>query len=275
MIFTHGTATRTACTNLERPRISACIITFNEACNIGACLASVAFCDEILVVDSFSTDATVAIAHAAGARVIQRKFTGYRSQKEFCVRQASHDWVLCLDADERLDETLQQTIAHARDQGFADAAGYYVTRITHCYGKFLHHLAPDRLLRLFDRQCGGFQGSREVHETVCVNGRVASLDGKLLHYTYRSFLHLLHKNQQYACIHAEHHFACGKRATPARMLWKLWIDPAWYFFRHYVLKGGFLDGWAGLIHAMLESSDRHHVIIMLWLRQQGLALKDP
>jgi len=267
-----------ACTTrdhrLDRPKISACIITFNEAANIGACLASLAFCDEIVVVDSYSSDATVSIAQAAGARVIQRAFTGYRNQKDFCVAQASHDWVLCLDADEQVDAVLQQSIVRARDQGFSGMAGYLLTRMTHCYGAFLRHTAPDRLLRLFDRRRGGWRGAREIHEAASVDGRVALLDGVLLHYTYRSFIHLQTKNLHYARMTAEHHFARGKRATPGRMLWKLWLDPAWVFFRSYVLKMGFLDGWPGLIHAVLERDARRHVIVMLWLRQNGLPLAD-
>src|SRR5690606_41902640 len=92
------------------PRLSACIITFNEADRLGDCLASLAFCDEIVVVDSGSTDATAAIARQAGARVFERPFEGFRSQKQFAIEQAAHDWVLCLDADERVDDTLRASI---------------------------------------------------------------------------------------------------------------------------------------------------------------------
>ena len=109
---------------IERPRISACIIAFNEAGRIGDCLASLAFCDEIVVVDSYSTDATVAIAQAMGARVLQRPFDGFRSQKQYAVEQARHDWVLCLDADERVGETLKASILQARANGFGMAAGF-------------------------------------------------------------------------------------------------------------------------------------------------------
>ena len=115
---------------IERPRISACIIAFNEAGRIGDCLASLAFCDEIIVVDSYSTDATLAIAEAAGARVLQRAFDGFRSQKAYCVEQASHDWVLCLDADERISPELRAAIERARDGGFAGHAGYRFARLS-------------------------------------------------------------------------------------------------------------------------------------------------
>ncbi|NYB79952.1 MAG: glycosyltransferase family 2 protein, partial [Stenotrophomonas maltophilia] len=136
---------------IERPRITACIIAFNEAGRIGDCLASLAFCDEIVVVDSQSTDATVAIAEAAGARVLQRRFEGFRSQKAFCVEQASHDWVLCLDADERISPELRAAIEQARDGGFAGHAGYRFARLSEYFGRFLRHgnAYPDRVMRLF------------------------------------------------------------------------------------------------------------------------------
>ncbi len=123
----------------ERPRITACIIAFNEAARIGDCLASLAFCDEIVVVDSYSSDATVAIAEAAGARVLQRTFDGFRSQKAYCVEQARHDWVLCLDADERVGTELRHAIEQARDTGFDGAAGYRFARLSEYFGRFLRH----------------------------------------------------------------------------------------------------------------------------------------
>jgi len=150
-----------------RVGLSACIITFNEADRIGDCLASLAFCDEIVVVDSFSSDATVAIAEAAGARVLQRPFDGFRSQKAFCVEQAGHDWVLCLDADERVDEVLRTSILAVRDAGFADGAGYRFARLSEYFGRYLRHgtAYPDRILRLFDRRRGGGRGGGGIHET--------------------------------------------------------------------------------------------------------------
>src|SRR5690348_15314604 len=108
----------------DRPRLSACIITLNEADRIGACLASLAFCDEIVLVDSGSTDGTREIASDAGARVVENAFDGYRAQKDFAVKQARNDWVLCLDADERVTPQLRASIEAARDGGFAGTAGY-------------------------------------------------------------------------------------------------------------------------------------------------------
>ena len=254
-------------------RLSACIIAFNEADRIGDCLASLAFCDEIVVVDSFSDDATVAIAEAAGARVLQRAFDGFRSQKAFCVAQASHDWVLCLDADERVDPMLRAAIESEREAGFKRANGYRFARCSEYFGRFLRHgtAYPDRVLRLFDRRHGGWRGDREIHEAVTVDGAIALLGGDLLHHPYRSFLQLLDKKQKYARMMAEHEFGRGKRAS----LGKLLLSPTWRFFRSYIFRLGFLDGWPGLIEAFVSANYVRQKTIMLWLLQNRQLLTDP
>lgn len=257
----------------ERPRITACIIAFNEAARIGDCLASLAFCDEIVVVDSYSSDATVTMAEAAGARVLQRAFDGFRSQKAHCVEQASHDWVLCLDADERVSEELRHAIEQARDAGFAGAAGYRFARLSDYFGRFLRHgnAYPDRVLRLFDRRRGGWRGKREIHEAASVDGVVRTLPGDLIHYPYRSFEQQLAKTQRYARMMAEHEFARGKRAT----LGKLVLAPAWRFWRGWLLRGGFRDGWHGLVYAYVRANYVRQKTIMLWLLQNGQDVADP
>ncbi|MBJ6979017.1 glycosyltransferase family 2 protein [Luteimonas sp. MC1895] len=255
------------------PALSACIIAFNEADRIGDCLASLAFCDEIVVVDSGSTDDTAAIARAAGARVLQRAFDGFRSQKDFAVGQATHDWVLCLDADERVDDALRTSILAARAAGFDGAAGYRFARLDHYFGRFLRHgnAYPDRVLRLFDRRRGGWRGNREVHEAASVDGRVATLAGDLVHYPYRSLEQQLAKTQRYARMMAEHDFARGRRAS----LRKLVLAPAWRFWRGYVLRAGFLDGWHGLVYAYVRANYVRQKTVMLWLLQNGQPVATP
>ena len=257
----------------ERPRITACIIAFNEAARIGDCLASLVFCDEIVVVDSYSSDATVAIAEAAGARVLQRTFDGFRSQKAYCVEQARHDWVLCLDADERVGDELRHAIEQARDAGFDGAAGYRFARLSEYFGRFLRHgnAYPDRVLRLFDRRRGGWRGAREIHASASVDGPVRTLRGDLVHYPYRSFEQQLAKTQRYARMMAEHEFARGKRAT----LGKLVLAPAWRFWRGWLLRGGFRDGWHGLVYAYVRANYVRQKTIMLWLLQNGRNVADP
>ncbi|AYZ71749.1 TPA: glycosyltransferase family 2 protein [Stenotrophomonas maltophilia] len=258
---------------IERPRISACIIAFNEAGRIGDCLASLAFCDEIVVVDSQSTDATVAIAEAAGARVLQHRFEGFRSQKAFCVEQASHDWVLCLDADERISPELRAAIEQARDGGFAGHAGYRFARLSEYFGRFLRHgnAYPDRVMRLFDRRQGGWRGKREIHEAASVDGSVGTLRGDLIHYPYRSLQQQLAKTEKYARMMAEHEFARGKRAT----LGKLVLAPAWRFWRGFLFRGGFRDGWHGLVYAYVRANYVRQKTIMLWMLGNGQAVADP
>ena len=247
--------------------VSACIITFNEADRIGDCIASLAFCDEIVVVDSHSTDATVEIAQRMGARVLQRPFDGFRSHKQFAIELVAHDWVLCLDADERVSDALRTAIEAERAGGFAGAAGYRFARLSEYFGKFLRHgnAYPDRVLRLFDRRRGGWRGTREVHEAACVDGAVRTLSGDLIHYPYRSLEQQLLKTQRYARMMAEHDFARGKRAT----LGKLIVSPAWRFWRGYVLRGGFLDGWHGLVYAYVRANYVRQKTIMLWMLQNG------
>ena len=225
------------------------------------------------MVDSYSSDATVAIAQAAGARVLQRAFDGFRSQKQFAIEQAGHDWVLCLDADERVDDTLRGTIESARAAGFEGAAGYRFARLSDYFGRFLRHgnAYPDRVLRLFDRRSGGWRGKREVHEAASVDGAVKTLRGDLIHYPYRSLEQQLLKTQRYARMMAEHDFARGKRATLAKLV----LSPAWRFWRGYLLRGGFLDGWHGLVYAYVRANYVRQKTIMLWLLQTGQPVVTP
>lgn len=247
--------------------MSAVIIAFNEADRIGDCLASLDFCDEIVVVDSGSTDATRAVCEAAGARVLHRDFDGFRSQKDFAVGQARHDWVLCLDADERVSPALRAAILAAQAGGFADAAGYRFARLSEYFGKFLRHgnAYPDRVLRLFDRRRGGWRGTREIHEAASVDGTVRTLPGDLTHHPYRSLAQFLAKTQRYARMMAEHDHARGKRASLARLV----LSPWWRFWRGYLFRRGFLDGWHGLVYAYLRANYVRQKTIMLWMLQHG------
>lgn len=249
------------------PPVSAVIIAFNEADRIGDCLASLDFCDDIVVVDSGSTDATRAVCEAAGARVLHRDFDGFRSQKDFAVQQARHDWVLCLDADERVSPALRAAILAAQAGGFGDAAGYRFARLSEYFGKFLRHgnAYPDRVMRLFDRRRGGWRGTREIHEAASVDGPVQTLTGDLIHHPYRSLAQFLAKTQRYARMMAEHDHARGKRASLAKLV----LSPAWRFWRGYVFRLGFLDGWHGLVYAYLRANYVRQKTIMLWMLQHG------
>jgi glycosyltransferase involved in cell wall biosynthesis len=253
-------------TRAGRSGLSACIITYNEADRIEACLRSVSFCDEIIVVDSHSTDATRELASALGARVIERDWPGYRSQKQFAVDAARNDWVLCLDADERVTDELRVGIAALRDRGFERFAGLSIPRITDYFGRFLRHgnAYPDRLVRLFDRRRGGWIG-HEIHENTRVNGRVGRLHGHLEHYSYRSLTDHHNRMQRYADLMARALFKSGKRCGLAKVL----INPQWRFVRGYILRLGFLDGWRGLVFALIEANYVRRKYLQLYMLSRG------
>ena len=250
-----------------RTGLSACIITCNESDRIEACVRSVAFCDEVIVVDSHSTDDTRERAAALGAKVITRDWPGYRSQKQFAVDAASHDWVLCVDADERVSDALRVEIEGWRERAFGDRAGWSVPRITDYFGKFLRHgnAYPDRLIRLFDRRRGGWVG-QEIHENTRVEGRIGRLQGHLEHYSYRSLADHHHRMQRYAELMAQALHAGGKRCGLGKVL----FNPPWRFFRGYVLRLGFLDGWRGLVFALVESNYVRRKYLHLYIRSRGL-----
>ena len=247
--------------------LSACIITFNEAERIEACVRSVSFCDEIVVVDAHSSDGTRALAASLGARVIERDWPGYRSQKQFAVDAARHDWVLCLDADERVSAQLRGEIEALGRAGFAGAAGWSVPRITNYFGRFLRHgnAYPDRLVRLFDRRRGGWTGY-EIHESTRVAGRTGRLRGKLVHYPYRNLGDHQARMQRYADLMAQALFERGKRCGLTRVL----VNPQWRFVRGYLLRLGFLDGWRGLVFALIESNYVRRKYLGLYVRSRGL-----
>ncbi len=248
-------------------RLSACIITYNEADRIEACLRSVRFCDEIIVVDSHSTDGTRELSSSLGARVIERDWPGYRSQKQFAVDSAAYDWVLCLDADERVTPELRSEIEALRAGGFADCAGWSIPRITDYFGRFLHHgnAYPDRLIRLFDRRRGGWIGA-EIHENTRVTGRVGRLRGHLEHFSYRSLTDHQLRMARYADLMARALYARGKRCGLSKVL----VNPLWRFFRGYVIRLGCLDGWRGLVFALVEANYVRRKYLALYMLSKGL-----
>ncbi len=251
----------------SRTLLSACIITYNEADRIEACLNSVRFCDEIVVVDSHSTDATRELALALGARVIERDWPGYRSQKQFAIESAANDWVLCLDADERVSGRLRSEIEALQAGGFAGFAGWSVPRITDYFGRFLRHgnAYPDRLIRLFDRRRGGWIGY-EIHENTRVAGPVGRLRGHLEHYSYRSLTDHHLRMQRYADLMAGALYERGKRCGLGKVL----LNPQWRFIRGYFLRLGFLDGWRGLVFALIEANYVRRKYLGLYMRTKGL-----
>lgn len=229
-----------------RKPLSAVIITLNAASQLEECLRSVAFCDEIVVVDSGSTDGTVELAERYGARVIQSEWRGFGPQKQFAVEQAKHDWVLCVDADERVSGALRANIEAALIE--LEAPAFRFARCNRFMGRYLRHGEgyPDWSLRLFDRRQACWSDDA-VHEKVLVHGRVATLRGDLLHESAETLDSYLAKQNRYTTLAAREAVARGKTATVAHVL----LSPVIRFVKFYFFRVGFLDGLPGLVHTLV------------------------
>jgi glycosyltransferase involved in cell wall biosynthesis len=226
-----------------RQPLSVAIITLNAAAQLEACLDSVRFADEIVVVDSGSTDGTPALAERCGARVIARDWLGFGPQKQFAVAAARHDWVLCLDADERVTPELQASIENALQAPSTGA--YRFARCNRFLGRYLRHGEgyPDWSLRLFDRRQARWSDDL-VHEKVETTAPVGQLAGDLVHDSAESLAAYLDKQNRYTTLAAGMALAAGKRASVARLA----FSPLVRFIKFYVVRQGFRDGLPGLIH---------------------------
>ena len=248
--------------------ISATIITFNEESNIKAACESLAWADEIVVIDSNSTDATRELAAAAGARVITNAWPGFGAQKQFAVEQAKNEWIFSLDADERVSAELKASIEKLRQQPESQLAdGYEIARRTYYQRRWIRGGGwyPDRQLRLFKKSQGHWK-QRHIHESVEMNAgaRVERLQGDLLHYTSQDAAHH-HRmiGERYAPLAARQMFEDGRRTS---VLGVAAAGPA-AFFRSLILKGGLRDGFAGFTIASFAA---HHAFLkhlMLWEKQ--------
>jgi len=227
------------------PRLSVIVIAKDEERDLPDCLASVKFADEIVVVDAQSSDHTRELAEAAGARVIVRPWPGHAAQKAFALAQATGDWVLSLDADERCSEELKAAIPSLISRDGVD--GYLVRFRTWAFGRRQRFGGrwSERHLRLFRREKASFP-AREIHEGAEVAGTVAKLDAPILHQSYRTVAELSEKLDRYSTLGAVERFKRGKRFS-----WLAVLRAPWGFLKRYVLWLGFLDGWDGLVQAAL------------------------
>lgn len=237
---------------MSKKKITALLITYNEIFHIEDVLKNIDFVDEIIVVDSFSTDGTVEKAkESTNVKVIQRIFENYTDQKSFALEQASNDWVLFLDADERITPELKQEIITEINKEKQDAVAYYFRRTFMFKNRKLYFSGwqSDKNYRLFRKSKVHFDTERIVHETLIVDGNSATLKSKLIHYSYKNYDDYKGKMIKYGKMKAAEEV--DKKYTPN--LYHFIIRPLYKFVNHYVIRLGFLDGKKGIIISYLNA----------------------
>jgi glycosyltransferase involved in cell wall biosynthesis len=224
--------------------LSVIIPTYNEIDYINDALKSVDFANEIIVIDSFSSDGTKEIALEHGCKVLERKFDNFSNQKNHAISYATGDWILFIDADERVSQKLKNEILSEIEKN--NHSGYKL-RFPHFYmNRFLYHKV-DKVLRLVKNKNVKFSG--DVHEKLQVEGSIGSLNNFMIHYTYKGLFHLIQKKDSYAWFQANTSLKKGKKAT----IFHLLLKPLYRFFSSYILKRGFLDGVPGLALASINA----------------------
>ena len=227
-------------------QISAVIITFNEEDNIASCIESIEeVCEEIIIVDSLSTDKTVEIAKQyPKVKTYSQKWLGYIEQKNYANSLTSYNTILSIDADELLSKELKESIKKIKKLEEDSFKVYEVSRLTNYCGSWIKHCGwyPDKKIRIFDKRSVKWQGEL-VHETLFLpeNTQIITLKGDLLHYSYKSSTSHIERINKYSSLTAKEAFNRGKKSS----IFDIWFRPKWRFFRDYVIKAGFLDGYAG------------------------------
>ncbi len=255
-----------------REPISAFVITFNEEDKLARCLETIDFCDEIVVIDCFSTDRTVEIAKEYGARVVFRAWTNFRDQKSFGLDQTTHDWILNVDADEHISPELRESILKVLADEWTKShspkrfdrnsyVGYELNRVVFFLGRWWRRGGwyPEWRLRFFRKSFARWCGS-EVHERVMVTGKVGRLQGEMPHYSFRDMDHQFQKLQSLSSSAAEQDFARGKKAGWLQVLG----NPLARVFKFYVLRRGYREGLGGVVMAITEGSYTFMKYAKLW-----------
>jgi glycosyltransferase involved in cell wall biosynthesis len=230
--------------------LSIAILTKNEEARLSDCLKSVSFSDEVLVVDSGSSDKTVEVAKSFGARVLIEEWRGFSGQKQFAVDQCRHDWVLILDADERIPEGSALTIRQEIAKNDPEISAYSFRRKNYLHGRWIKHCGwwPDRIVRLVHRKKGGFDG-RPVHETWIADGKVKTLDAIIEHVSFRNYSELVAKMENYSNLTSKELFERNKQVnflTPV-------FHGLWMFIKTYFLELGVIDGFDGLLISTMNA----------------------
>jgi glycosyltransferase involved in cell wall biosynthesis len=251
------------------PRLSAIIITRNEAANIADCLGSVAFCDERIVVDSGSTDGTAKLADEKGARVFAHAWQGFGVQKNYALSLAEGEWVLSIDADERVSPALAAEIRRAISQSRAD--GYEIPRRSTFCGRQMRHSGwhPDYVLRLFRRGRARFSDDL-VHERVVCDGAVERLAEPLIHHPVTRLEDALSRMDRYSSAGADMLVASGRSVSFGTAI----VRGLWSFLRSYILRAGFLDGREGFLLAVANAEGTYYRYMKAWLKRRELERSD-
>lgn len=244
------------------PQLSVVIITFNEEKNIGRCLESIqGIADDVVIVDSFSTDATESISKKHNVNFISRKWEGYSASKNFANAQAKYDWVLSLDADEALSEELKKSILKAKEG--QELKTYKFHRLTNYCGSWIKHCGwyPDTKIRIFDRRITKWEGI--IHEKLVIDSKQEAilLNGDLLHYSYYSIEQHLMQTEKFSTLAAQNMFDKGKKASALKM----YMSPVIKFISDYIIKLGILDGAAGF--TICKVSTKHSFLKYKKLRE--------
>lgn len=250
--------------------VSACIITLNEESRIRDCLESIKWVDEIIIVDSFSTDKTVDVCKEYTQRIYQHAWPGNIEQKNHAIGLAKNDWILSLDADERLSPELTAEIQHAvRNPG--NTLGFFFPRLCFYLNRWIYHgeWYPDYQLRLFKRGQGLWKGTNP-HGRVVVNGRIKYMKNDLYHFNYKNFSHQLRTIDNYSNIFADIMIAHGKGFNVFQLIFR----PLHKFIKAYIIKMGFLDGLPGFIIAIASSFYIFVKYVKLWERTRNTILKE-
>lgn len=242
--------------------LSVIIITKNEASHINACLASISWANEIIVLDSGSTDNTIELCKAYTDKVYSTDWQGFGIQKQRALNYATNDWVLSIDADETVTEALKNEILNAIQS--AEYNGFEIPRLSNYCGRAMKHGGwfPDYVLRLFKREHGSFTDA-VVHERIVVSGNIGRLNHPFLHDAFVNFEEVLHKVNHYSSLGADLLQQKNAKATIPKALFKGF----WTFFRTYILKAAFLDGWHGLLLAISNAEGAYYRYVKLWLIQ--------
>jgi len=247
-------------------KITAIIPTLNEEVHIVDAIRSVDFADEIIVIDSFSNDKTVELSKAENVRLLQHEFVDFSSQKNYAIKQATHNWIYVLDADERVTPELRKEILEQLESTH-EFVGFYVYRTFYFIGRKLNYSGwqRDKVIRLFRKDKCHYNG-KLVHESIKADGKIGFFKNKLEHYSYRSYDHYINKLNHYSSLKAQSLYKKGKNVTPFHIL----IKPPVRFIIHYFIRLGFLDGFPGFIISVVQSYGVLTRYIKLWLLKKGL-----